>query len=374
MRRTKTLCGALGIGAFVALCASGALASAGASDAAVLEARSIDGEVYVKASSLTALLGGKGSFDASTGTYRYEAADSIPSVIEGAAPSVVAVIGKPEGNPRRTADRFELAHGSGVIVSADGWVVTNAHVIESMKDIIVLTHDEKQYKPTQVYKDTASDLALLKITATDLQAAVFADSGDVRVGETVIAIGTPVSFSLRNSATVGVISGMNRSVNGSYRLLQTDAAINPGNSGGPLLNAKGELVGINTMKFVDVTVDNTGFSIPADTVRYITDHLKAYGHVKRSHIGFELEESWEAVVGLSTNKPMTVTWVDPASPAAKLGVKKGDSLYSIGQKKLSTKVDLNEELKQYLPGENVTVTMMSDGDIVQRTLTLQAHP
>ncbi|HZG56143.1 S1C family serine protease [Paenibacillus sp.] len=374
MKRTWLHWGAIGCGAFFALYAAQAFASGTSGDAIALEARKIEGEVYVKASSLVAALGGKGSFDPSTNTYRYVPGDVVPDVIEQVGDSVVAVIGKPQGSPARASDRFELAHGSGVIVSSDGWIVTNAHVIESMKEIIVLTQDEKQYKPTKVLRDPASDLALLKITATGLQAAKFADSDDIRPGETVIAIGTPVSFSLRNSATVGVVSGVNRSVNGSYRLLQTDAAINPGNSGGPLINTKGEVVGINTLKFVDVSVDNTGFSIPANTVQYIAEHLRTYGQVKRAYLGFELEESWEAVVGLATNKPMTVLWVDPASSAAKLGVKKGDSLYSLNQKKLSTKVDLNEELKHYLPGEKVTVTMLSNGDIVQRTLTLQAHP
>jgi serine protease Do len=339
-----------------------------------LEAKKFEGEIYVKASSLVAALGGSGTYDSKTQKYTYTSVDAVPDVIEQVGPSVVAIIGKPESEPTRASDRFALAHGSGVIISTDGWIVTNAHVIENMKEIIILMHNEKQFKPTKVYKDKASDLALLKVNATGLQAAAFADSDTVRAGETVIAIGTPVSFSLRNSATVGVISGVNRSVNTTYRLLQTDAAINPGNSGGPLLNTQGEVVGINTLKFVDISVDNTGFSIPSNTVKYITDHLKKYGLVKRSYVGFELEESWEAVVGLSTAKPMTVTWVDPASPAAKLGVKKGDSLYSMEQQKIATKVDLNEKLKSYLPGAKVTVTMLSDGDIVQRVITLQEQP
>jgi serine protease Do len=359
---------------FIALYTAQAFAAGAVGSSVALDAKKIEGEVYVKASSLIASIGGSGTYDGKTQTYHYAAKDAVPEVIEQVGPSVVAIIGKPESEPTRASDRFALAHGSGVIVSADGWIVTNAHVIENMKEIIVLLHNEKQYKPVKVYKDTASDLALLKVNATGLQAAGFADSDSVRAGETVIAIGTPVSFSLRNSATVGVISGVNRSVNTTYRLLQTDAAINPGNSGGPLLNTKGEVVGINTLKFVDISVDNTGFSIPSNTVKYITDHLKQYGLVKRSYLGFELEESWEAVVGLSTVKPMTVTWVDPASPAAKLGIKKGDALYSVEQQKIATKVDLNEKLKSYLPGAKVTVTMLSDGDIVQRTVTLQEQP
>ncbi|WP_238392384.1 S1C family serine protease [Paenibacillus antri] len=375
MRRKRTIAWVAAIGVGVcAFAAAQAIAAGTAGGVVSLPARTIDGEVYVKASSLTNALGGAGTYDAATKTYRYEPGEKVADLIEKAGPSVVAIIGKPDSNALRSNDRFALTHGSGVIVSADGWIVTNAHVIESMKEIIVLAHDEKQYKPTKVFKDAASDLALLKVSATGLAPASFADSDRVRPGETAIAIGTPVNFSLRNSATVGVISGVNRSVNSTYRLLQTDAAINPGNSGGPLLNASGEVVGINTLKFVDVSVDNTGFSIPANTVAYIVDHLKKYGIVKRAYVGFELEESWEAVVGLSTSKPMTVTYVDPASPAAKAGVKKGDALYSIDQSKVVTKVDLNEKLKSYMPGAKVTVTMLSGGDIVQRTIPLQDQP
>lgn len=349
--------------------------AAGAGGASLpLEATTLNGEVYVKASSLVAALGGSGSYDSATKTYRYEPEGSVPDVIEKVGPSVVAIIGKPDAPPSRSADRFTLAHGSGVIVSADGWIVTNAHVVESMNEIIVLTANEKQYKPTKVVRDPASDLALLKIEATGLTAAPFADSDKLRAGETVIAIGTPVSFSLRNSATVGVISGVNRAVNATYRLLQTDAAINPGNSGGPLVNTEGQVVGINTLKFVDVTVDNTGFSIPSNTVAHIVEHLKAYGKVKRAYLGFEVEESWEAVVGLANNKPMKITWIDPASPAAKAGLKAGDLLYSVGSQKVATKVDINEALKGYLPGDVATLTLQIDGDIVKKDVALQEHP
>ena len=375
MRKKKFIAWTAAVAAAAtAAVAAQAIAAGNAGDVVALPAKTIDGEVYVKASSLVAALGGAGAYDAATQTYRYDAGDSIADLIERAGPSVVAIIGRPESDPLRASDRFALTHGSGVIVSADGWVVTNAHVVDSMKDIIVLAHNEKQYKPTKVFKDAASDLALLKIAATGLAPATFANSDEARAGDTAIAIGTPVNFSLRNSATVGVISGVNRSVNSTYRLLQTDAAINPGNSGGPLLNANGEVVGINTLKFVDVSVDNTGFSIPANTAAYIIDHLKKYGVVKRAYLGFELEESWEAVVGLSASKPMTVTYVDPASAAAKAGVKKGDAIYSVDGTKVSTKVDLNEKLKSYLPGAKATVTMLSGGDIVQRTIPLQDKP
>lgn len=298
----------------------------------------------------------------------YVKASIVPDVIKKVSPSVVAIIGKPADE--HSSNRFSLSHGTGVIVKSDGWIVTNAHVVKDMERIIVVTADGKEYSGTRKQVDVTSDLALVKINATRLKAAKLAPAPlKVQAGETVIAIGTPVSFSLRNTATVGVISGMNRSVSSDYNLLQTDAAINPGNSGGPLVNLKGEVVGINSMKFVDVDIDSMGFAIPADTVQYVLNHFYKYGKVKRPSLGVELEESWSAVVGLPTEEPMTVIAVSPGN-ADKAGLKAGDQLYSVNGKQVSTLVELNELLKAYLPGQSVTVTLMSDGDLVNRKLVL----
>jgi len=298
----------------------------------------------------------------------YVKASIIPDVIKKVSPSVVAIIGKP--NDEHSGNRFSLAHGTGVIVKSDGWIVTNAHVVKDMDKIVVVTADGKEFVGTRKQIDVTSDLALVKINAKRLATAKFASSPlKVQVGESVIAIGTPVSFSLRNTATVGVISGMNRSVSSDYNLLQTDAAINPGNSGGPLVNLKGEVVGINSMKFVDVDIDSMGFAIPADTVQYVLNHFYKYGKVKRASLGMDLEESWSAVVGLPTEEPMTVIGT-PSEEAARAGVKAGDQLYSVNGKQVSTEVELNELLKAYLPGQTVNVTLLSDGDLVTRKLVL----
>jgi serine protease Do len=334
-----------------------------------LDAKQISGKIYVKAESLTDKLGGSGSYDSKSKTFRYSPIGSITDVVDQVSPSVVAVIGKPDVGDYQSIDRFMLAHGTGVIVSKDGWIVTNAHVVEDMKEIIVLADNDKQYKAVKIVKDEESDLALIKIAATGLKPAKFF-SGEVRVGETVVAIGTPVSFSMRNSATVGVISGINRSVNGSYRLLQTDAAINPGNSGGPLVNQEGEIIGINSLKFVDVSVDSMGFSIPSGTVQYIVNQLMTNGKVKRVSLGLQFEESWEAVIGLSTDKPLTVTLVDKLSSAGKQGIVPGDQLLSVNKVKIVTLVDLNESLKRFKPGDKLQVTLLSGGDIIHKTITL----
>ncbi|WP_373230850.1 S1C family serine protease [Cohnella sp.] len=332
-----------------------------------MDAKVVNGVVYVKASSLVAQLGGSGSYDAAAKKYNYSP-HSVPDVIKRVSPSVVAIIGKPkDGDP---GNRFALAHGTGVVVKSDGWIVTNAHVVKDMNRIVVVTADGKEYEGTSKHVDVTSDLALVKINASKLKPAVFAASSlQVQVGETVIAIGTPVSFSLRNTATVGVISGMNRSVSSDYNLLQTDAAINPGNSGGPLVNLNGEVIGINSMKFVDVDIDSMGFAIPADTVQYVLNHFYKYGKVKRPSLGLELEESWSAVVGLPTEEPMMVLAVS-SSNAEKAGIAALDQLYSVNGTQVSSMVALNELLKAFLPGQTVNVTLLSDGDLVNRKLVL----
>ncbi|TJY42046.1 trypsin-like serine protease [Cohnella pontilimi] len=329
----------------------------------------MNGEVYVKASSLVAAMGGTGTYNSSSKKYTYSPGSIVPDVIKRVSPSVVAIIGKPDDV--NADNRFSLAHGTGVIVKKDGWIVTNAHVVSDMKRIVVVTSDGKEYEGTRKQIDTASDLALVKIAATGLKPATFAPNPlKVQVGETVIAIGTPVSFSLRNSATVGVISGMNRSVSSDYNLLQTDAAINPGNSGGPLVNMRGEIVGINSLKFMAVGVDSMGFAIPSDTVQYVLNHFEKYGKVMRPSLGVELEESWSAVVGLPTDEPMTVTAVTSAE-AANAGIKAGDRIYTVGGKPVSTIVELTEVLKAYLPGQKAAVTLLNgDGDLVNKNVTL----
>ncbi|WP_082423239.1 S1C family serine protease [Paenibacillus dakarensis] len=299
--------------------------------------------------------------------------DPVPQVVKSLSPSVVGIIGKtPGGSSQSSEDRYNLAHGTGVILKSDGWIITNAHVVNGLTGVTVVTSDGKTYKANKIFSDYVSDIALVKINAKSLTPARFASSSTTaQVGEKVVAIGTPISFSLRNSATAGVVSGLDRSVDGSYRLIQTDTAINPGNSGGPLVNMKGEVIGINSMKFSAIGIENMGFAIPVDTVQYVTGHLLKYGKVKRADLGIELEESWSAIVGLPSDDPLTVRKVT-AVPAQKAGIKEEDVLYAINGKRVYSIVDINEMLKSYMPGAKVSVLMQSDGDIVIRRLTLSS--
>ncbi|OCT16215.1 hypothetical protein A8709_01885 [Paenibacillus pectinilyticus] len=308
----------------------------------------------------------------SSHAYAAEVNAEIPQVIEKASPSVVAIIGKPSSEMDKSLEtnRFNLAHGTGVIVASNGVIVTNAHVVKNMKNIVVVTSDGTTYRGHASNIDEESDLALVKIDATGLKPATFASSSDIKVGETVAAIGTPISFALRNSVTVGIVSGLDRSVSSQYQLIQTDAAINPGNSGGALINMKGEVIGINTMKYADLGVENLGFAIPVDTVKYVLKNFELYGKVKRAYLGLELEESWEAVVGLPSSTGLRVSYVDADSPAAEAGIEQDEILVSVGNSAVKTLVDYNEAIKTYLPGQSVDIKLQSGAATITKTVKL----
>lgn len=341
-----------------------------------LPGRWMDGEWYVKAGDVTKALGMTGEYDEQKGAYILSQTNRVSEVVKANSPAIVAIIGKPDsGSPASASrdDRYNLAHGTGFIVREDGWIMTNAHVVKGMKKLVVVTYEGKQFDAVSPYMDEESDLALVKIKGSGLPTAKLADSSSLEVGETVVAIGTPISFALRNSVSVGVVSGIDRSIHSTYRLIQTDAAINPGNSGGPLMNLAGEVIGVNSLKFAAVGVESLGFSIPVDTVRYVMEHFFKYGKVKRPSLGFTLEESWAAVVGLPTTEPLTVKKVDASSSAAKAGIKAGDLLYSVNKQNVTTLVDLNEYLKAWLPGDEVELAMQSGGDLVVRKIVLQGE-
>ncbi|MFM9279996.1 S1C family serine protease [Paenibacillus jiagnxiensis] len=359
---------AAGLGAVVLLGSSGTEAAAAGEKA--LKAQKINGSIYVNVNDLNKALGTSGTYNGASGTYTLSTG-TIPQVVEKVSPSVVGIIGRPASSDASSGgDRYNLAHGTGVIIKSNGWIVTNAHVIDGLDEVLVVTSDGKTYGITERFSDPVSDLAVIKISANNLKPAVFANStAQLQVGEQVIAIGTPISFSLRNSATTGVVSGLNRGVNASYKLIQTDTAINPGNSGGPLVNLKGQVVGINTMKFSAVGIENMGFSIPADTVKYVINQFFKYGEVRRASLGLELEESWSAIVGLPTDDPLTVKGVASAE-ARQAQIAEGDELYSINGKRMTSIIDINELMKSFQPGQTVTLLMQSDGDIVERKLKL----
>lgn len=197
--------------------------------------------------------------------------------------------------------------------------------------------------------------------------AKLGSEADIIIGRTVIAIGNPLSLSLMNSASIGIISGVNRSADSPYCLIQTDAAINPGNSGGPLVNLKGEAIGINSSKYIGNGIEGMGFSIPVNTVKYIMDQFDRYGKVRRPYMGTVFEEGWAAKIGLPSQDGLRIVAIEDGSPAKNQGLMDGDVLYDINGVNINSLVDLNEEMKKYSPETKVKILIKRDG----RPLTIE---
>jgi serine protease Do len=291
---------------------------------------------------------------------------SVEDVINNLSGSVVGIIGKLKPSSEdynNTGDN--LIFGSGVIYKSNGYIVTNAHVVSDMETIVVVLSNGKSYKARLKAIDEQSDLASIKIDKGMLKPAVFGDIKQVVVGRPVVAIGTPLSFSLRNSASKGIISGINRSADGEYRFIQSDAAINGGNSGGPLVDLSGRVIGINTVKYVGYGVEGLSFSIPVDTVRYVLDQFEKYGRVRRPYLGVEFVEGVAARYGLPSNEGLTISEIVKDSPAEKCGLQLDDVLIEVNGVEVTTIIDYNEEMKKYLPGNTVKLKVRRNGKEIE---------
>ncbi len=283
---------------------------------------------------------------------------SVEEVINNMSGSVVGIIGKLKPSSENYSNNADnLVFGSGVIYKSNGYIVTNAHVVADMETIVVVLSNGKSYKARLKAIDEQSDLASIKIDKGMLKPVIFGDIKQVVVGRPVVAIGTPLSFSLRNSASKGIISGINRSADGEYRFIQSDAAINGGNSGGPLVDLSGHVIGINTVKYVGYGVEGLSFSIPVDTVKYVLDQFEKYGKVRRPYLGVEFLEGVAARYGLPSNEGLTISEIDKDSPAEKVGLKLDDVLTRVNGVEVTTIIDYNEEMKKYLPGSTVKLTV-----------------
>lgn len=252
-----------------------------------------------------------------------------------------------------------LQHGSGVIISSDGQIITNNHVVKDMEEIYVVMYDGKAYKAHLLYADEEIDLALIQINRSNLKPVELETADNVKVGNTVIAIGTPLYFSYRNSASKGIISGLNRPVDQTYTYLQTDASINPGNSGGPLINMEGKLVGINTLGYMYYAGMN--FAIPVENVSYFLNHYYQFGRIRRCYTGIQFEENWAAMLGIPTNQGLRVVTLREDAVVTSKEIQEGDMLEAIDGAKTSSIAAYNEILKKHLPGNKVTLTF-SRGD------------
>ena len=332
----------------------------------------IDDKTYVPLRGVFEAAGAEVSWNEETQTAGINISNSlsddelIPSVIESVSPSVVGIIGRGK-TESYYGSQEGIMSGSGVIIKTGGEILTNAHVVKNMNTILVVMNDGKGYEAQLKYIDEDTDLAVVKIKKIGLPVVKFANSEDIVVGKQVIAIGTPITFSLRNSATVGHISGLNRSVGEPYRLVQTDTAITHGNSGGALINMNGELVGITSSGYSGT---NTNFAVPVDTVKYVLNQFELYGKVRHISFGAEFQEDWLAELGVPSEAGLTIKGLEKSSPLAKASFKTGDVLISVDDVAINSIVELNELMKNYLPGDTVKVGVKTNGEIKYADIVL----
>jgi len=254
--------------------------------------------------------------------------------------------------------------GSGFIVSSDGYIVTNYHVIQGAKSLTVITYDETEYTATVVGYDDGNDFALLKVDAADLPAVTLGSSSALIEGDQVAAIGNPLG-ELTNTLTVGVISAKDRDVEfetSIINMLQTDAAINPGNSGGPLFNMRGEVVGITTAKISSEAVESLGFAIPIDDVKDMITQLIDKGYLSTPYMGVSINNSRDGV-------GVYVTGVEAGSPAATAGIRTGDLIVGVDDYETTTLNQLDLVLRSFKPGQTVSVFVYRNREVVELTLT-----
>lgn len=315
----------------------------------------------------------------------------LTSVVNAVSPSVVSIVTTQTSGRGYYAQSLEGA-GTGIIISADGYVLTNKHVIDGVNSVQIVASDGTRYEKVKlVGVDPLNDLAFLKIQdAKDLPAAKLGDSGTVRVGQKVIAIGNSLG-QYQNTVTSGIISGVGRPVEAASSetssstesltdLLQTDAAINPGNSGGPLLNASGQVIGINTAIVSDA--QSIGFSIPINAAKGLIRGVLKDGTIQKAYIGvqymaitpdiraeYELEEKQGALVKSGTNS----TAIVKDGPADKAGLRDGDIITKVNDKIVGEQGGLGSLVSEFLPGEKVTLTIVRDGKTQQLELTLGAY-
>ena len=269
--------------------------------------------------------------------------------------------------------------GTGVILTDDGYIVTNAHVVEGAASIEVILNDERVLEATLVGADEISDLAVLKVDVYELTPAALGDSNVLRVGDAVVAIGDPLGISLRGTMTDGIVSGINRDITVDGRtmtLIQTTAALNEGNSGGPLINCYGQVIGINTMKIgdymSDAGVEGLGFAIPSATVREIVDQLITQGYVSgRPDLGME-GEAVSMLHQLYGRLPqgLYITYVDPDSTAGQIGIQKGDVLISLDGVRITNASGYESQLFTYEVGDVVIAIIYRDGFQYEVELTV----
>lgn len=302
---------------------------------------------------------------------------SIPYVVENTSPTVVQIINTSQSGSNLSSALI----GSGVIIdNTNGYIVTNFHVVEGNGDLVVNLSDGRTIKATRQGGDPDSDIAVIQLEdKSNLKAIKLGDSSKLKVGQTSIAIGSPLGIELANTVTVGVVSALDREIsvdtsNGKTILtvLQTDAAINPGNSGGALINSSGELIAINSIKIAASGIEGIGFAIPVNTVKVIADEIIKTGNVSHPQLGIaQMVEIGDAMAKhYNTLKGIFVGEVLNNSAAAKAGIQKGDIITKIDNKETTTFEKLKQIIYSHKSNDKVKITLYRNGQTTEVEITL----
>ncbi|SDE47757.1 serine protease Do [Massilia sp. PDC64] len=278
--------------------------------------------------------------------------------------------GNPAEQPQE--ERVQRGVGSGFIISDDGYVLTNAHVVEGADEVVVTLTDRREFKAKVLGSDARSDVALLKVDARNLPNVRIGDSNKIRVGEWVIAIGSP--FNLENTVTAGIISAKARDTGEYLPLIQSDVAVNPGNSGGPLINMRGEVIGINSqIATLSGAYNGISFAVPIDEVMRVSDQIRKTGKVTRGRLGVQISEVTTDVaesLGLGRARGAEVAMVEPGGPADKAGLKVGDIILKFNGKDIERSSDLPRLVGGSAVGSRATVTVWRRGSQLDLPVTI----
>ena len=318
---------------------------------------------------------------------------SRAEIIENCAPTVVGIdVETTSNNFWYGQSTVTTGSGSGVIISSDGYIITNNHVIEGAQKVTVYLQDDSEYEATLVGTDAKTDLAVIKIEATGLPYATMGSSDNLVVGEDVVAIGNPLG-ELRGTATGGMVSALSREITfddgTQMRLLQTDAAINPGNSGGGLFNGKGELIGVVNAKVASSSTEGLGFAIPIDSAKDVISDLMDLGYVTgRAHLGVYTQDvairtgaedgrnsGWGdffgfgggSMQGMETRVQVVRIVLDSAAEAA--GIQAGDLILKVDDIEITTGTELSAAIGEYKAGDAATITIQREGKEQQLSVT-----
>lgn len=291
---------------------------------------------------------------------------AVIAVVDAVGPAVVSIFAG--GEPRGGAAQLQGA-GSGVVIAPDGYILTNSHVVHDAGELSAIFTDGRQTSAALAGEDPATDLAVIRADASGLPYATLGDSGLVRVGQLVIAMGNPLGF--QSTVSTGVISAVGRAFRSQTgrlieNIIQHTAPLNPGNSGGPLLDSRGRVIGINTA--IIPMAQGIGFSIPSNTAKWVASQLITRGRVRRAYLGIgghnrQLDRRLARLHNLQPEGAVEVITVDPRGPARKAGMREGDLIVTINEQVVANIDDLHRSLAEAPPGEAVTLKILRDHEL-----------